>query len=232
MHYSRIKALPSQTYSAAAAVLLNELLKGCISGCIALRRIDRELVAATQHRPLSHATTSTPASPILRMFHPTRLHQLSLAMFSADCWKLSIPAILYVIQNNLQYLAASNLDVATFQVTYQMKILTTAFFSVIMLKKRLSFGKWMALLLLAVGVGIVQLQSTSSSAHATKPAPPLHTSSLRSTIPGEEDEAEAFVSCMLVLQDVLIPTTRSLRPSKPSASCTLSLALLQSALLA
>jgi Nucleotide-sugar transporter len=38
---------------------------------------------------------------------------------SPDCWKLSIPAILYVIQNNLQFIAASNLDVATFQVSYQ-----------------------------------------------------------------------------------------------------------------
>jgi UDP-sugar transporter A1/2/3 len=62
--------------------------------------------------------------------------------------------------------AASNLDVATFQVTYQMKILTTAFFSVIMLRKRLSASKWLALLLLAVGVGIVQIQ-TGNAGHGT-----------------------------------------------------------------
>ncbi len=63
-------------------------------------------------------------------------------MLSRDCFKLAVPAVLYVIQNNLQYMAASNLDVATFQVTYQMKILTTAFFSVVMLRKRLSNVKW------------------------------------------------------------------------------------------
>lgn len=78
-----------------------------------------------------------------------------------------------VIQNNLQYVAASNLDAATFQVTYQMKILTTAFFSVILLRKRLSSPKWFALLLLAIGVATVQIQNGGSkhtdSIHAANP---------------------------------------------------------------
>jgi UDP-galactose transporter len=69
-----------------------------------------------------------------------------------------------VIQNNLQYVAASNLDAATFQVTYQMKILTTAFFSVLMLRKRLSPVKWAALIFLALGVGVVQVQSGAGHA--------------------------------------------------------------------
>ena len=64
-----------------------------------------------------------------------------------------------VIQNNLQYVAASNLDPATFQVTYQMKILTTAAFSVLLLRKKLSSNQWLSLLCLAIGVGIVQIQA-------------------------------------------------------------------------
>ena len=48
---------------------------------------------------------------------------------------------LYTIQKNLLYLAISNLDAAVFQVTYQAKILTTALFSVLILRRKLSCQK-------------------------------------------------------------------------------------------
>jgi UDP-sugar transporter A1/2/3 len=67
-----------------------------------------------------------------------------------------------VIQNNLQYVAATNLEAATFQVSYQMKILTTAAFSVLLLRKQLSANQWLALFFLAIGVGIVQIQTGAS----------------------------------------------------------------------
>jgi UDP-sugar transporter A1/2/3 len=158
MHYSRISTPPSRTYSAATAVLLNELLKCTISTFIALKRIDNSLWES-QRLPEGHSRGFT-------LFHRTRLAALRRNIFSSDCYKLAVPAILYVVQNNLQYVAVSNLDVATFQVTYQMKILTTAFFSVLILGKRLSRGKWGALILLAIGVGIVQIQAVSNAAPA------------------------------------------------------------------
>lgn len=67
-----------------------------------------------------------------------------------------------VIQNNLQYVAATNLEAATFQVSYQMKILSTAAFSVLLLRKQLSASQWLALLFLAIGVGVVQIQTGAS----------------------------------------------------------------------
>ncbi len=41
--------------------------------------------------------------------------------------------------------------------TYELKILMTAFFSVLMLQKRLSVKQWVALVLLFVGVSMVQV---------------------------------------------------------------------------
>ena len=45
-----------------------------------------------------------------------------------------------------------------FQVTYQLKILTTALFSVCMLHKKLGVLKWVSLLLLMLGVTLVQVR--------------------------------------------------------------------------
>jgi UDP-sugar transporter A1/2/3 len=86
----------------------------------------------------------------------------------SGAWKLGVPAILYTIQNNLQYLAVSNLDAATFQVTYQLKILTTALFSVLMLGKRLTGVQWASLVVLTTGVAMVQLLDTSNSSSGSE----------------------------------------------------------------
>ncbi|XP_069100932.1 UDP-galactose translocator-like [Argopecten irradians] len=84
-----------------------------------------------------------------------------------DCVNVSVPSLIYVLQNNLLYVAVSNLDAATFQVTYQLKILTTALFSVAMLKKQLSRLQWVSLVVLFIGVAIVQTQPDNT---ASKPA--------------------------------------------------------------
>ncbi|TIA17229.1 nucleotide-sugar transporter [Aureobasidium pullulans] len=75
--------------------------------------------------------------------------------------------MLYTLQNSLQYVAVSNLDAATFQITYQLKILTTAIFSITMLGHTLGLRKWSSLLLLIVGVAIVQIPAGSDPAMPT-----------------------------------------------------------------
>lgn len=89
---------------------------------------------------------------------------LSSQLFGGDSWRLIIPAGLYSLQNNLMYMAISVLDAASFQVTYQLKILTTAFFAVILLHQRLTGTQWLSLLGLTGGVALVQVSSLEETA--------------------------------------------------------------------
>ncbi|KAJ4522662.1 hypothetical protein HRR83_001152 [Exophiala dermatitidis] len=159
MRYSRI--LPGPRYLSSTAVVLSELLK-CI---ICLSVHIREQFTQSQYTPLP--TLSDEAGPASS---PPRygLQQLWNDLFSAKSGflKLLIPAILYTLQNNLQFVAASNLDAATFQVTYQCKILTTALFAVLMLGQSLSWRRWLALVILTAGVACVQIPSSTTPSHA------------------------------------------------------------------
>lgn len=137
MHESRVKPVVDGTrYLASTAVLMAEIIKFVVS-------IVGEFYALRQSRP---------SAPSHQLFTP-----LFASVFSRDSLKLAIPAILYTFQTSLLYVATSNLEAATFQVTYQLKILTTVLFSVIMLGRKLSRRQWSALLLLTVGIAIVQL---------------------------------------------------------------------------
>jgi solute carrier family 35 (UDP-sugar transporter), member A1/2/3 len=77
--------------------------------------------------------------------------------------KMFVPAGLYCVQNNLAYVAISHLDGPSYQLLYQLKILTTAMFSVMMLGRSLGRHQWASLVLLAIGVTLVQLSAQPSS---------------------------------------------------------------------
>ncbi|XP_001991654.2 UDP-galactose translocator [Drosophila grimshawi] len=77
-----------------------------------------------------------------------------------DTLKVCVPSLVYIVQNNLLYVSASHLDAATYQVTYQLKILTTAMFAVVILRRKLFNTQWGALLLLVMGIVLVQLAQT------------------------------------------------------------------------
>ena len=78
--------------------------------------------------------------------------------------KFAIPALCYTLQNNLWYYALSNLDPITAAVTSQMKVITTAVASVIMLGRRLTRFQWVSLVALTVGMVIMQLPAAASAA--------------------------------------------------------------------
>jgi len=68
------------------------------------------------------------------------------------------------------------------QVTYQLKLLTTALFSVLLLRKQLSELQWFSLFLLFVGIGIVQIQpqkTASPSSQLTSSSSKLTSSEVR-----------------------------------------------------
>ncbi|GAM83896.1 hypothetical protein ANO11243_018860 [Dothideomycetidae sp. 11243] len=126
-------------YLTSTAVFLNEVVKLAISLSLALHDLSRTF---------SNASTAT-----------ALFSELFRQVFTGDSWKLAVPAMLYTLQNSLQYVAIGNLDAATFQVTYQLKILSTAIFSVLLLKRSLNAQKWLSLILLMVGVAVVQTRS-------------------------------------------------------------------------
>lgn len=72
---------------------------------------------------------------------------------SSDFVKLSVPSILYIIQNNLQYIIETRI---IFMVMYQSKIITTALFYSNMLSRRIHHREWSAIGALALGVSIVE----------------------------------------------------------------------------
>lgn len=74
-----------------------------------------------------------------------------------DWINLTVPSLLYTLQNSLQYISMSQLSAPVFQLLYQMKIVTTAVFSVLLLSKTISFGQWLSIVALTGGVALVQL---------------------------------------------------------------------------
>ncbi|GAA6235049.1 UDP-N-acetylglucosamine transporter-like [Lates japonicus] len=139
MRYSRTLQAEGPRYLASSAVVVAEVMK--ILTCV--------LLVFKEHSYSMRALNS-----ILRQ---------EIAHKPIETLKLAIPSGIYTLQNNLLYVALSNLDAATYQVTYQLKILTTALFSVSMLGRRLGVYQWLSLLILMAGVALVQVQYSLKS---------------------------------------------------------------------
>lgn len=120
-------------YLASTAVFIMELMKLGICCCVITYQSDGSLLTELKIHVLE--------SPV-------------------EMAKLSIPSFMYTVQNNLLYFALSNLDAATYQVCYQLKILTTALFSMVLLQRKFSLKKWVALVLLTIGVSVVQISNS------------------------------------------------------------------------
>ncbi|KAK5941358.1 hypothetical protein PMZ80_006636 [Knufia obscura] len=177
MRYSR--TLPGPRYHTSTAVLLSEALKCLISligvlltRCSSTKDADPNQGPAS---PLSDAVRFPPSPK--RSPSPISIsqHQKSTTLLT-----LLVPSVLYTIQNNLQFVAVSNLDAATFQVAYQGKILTTAICAVIFLGKKLSMTQCYSITMLAAGVACASI--------------PLKTTTQQSVSPHHQDHARGIAA--------------------------------------
>lgn len=151
----------------------------------------------TDFPPPSPSSPSFSLPPPLPSYSSSRLQlrqtlrRLKGATFAQGWWKLGVPAGMFVVQNNLQYVAASHLSVSVFQITYQLKvrsslsrveadelmlfqttqILTTALCSVVLLRRTLYRSQWIALFVLTLGVALVQLYQSPSPSSPPPPSP-------------------------------------------------------------
>lgn len=135
MGYSRTEKSVGPMYASSTAVVSMELVK--FFSCFAMVAYERGGIIAML-RCLDEEIVKKPMNVLI----------------------LSVPAICYSVQNNLLYYALSHLDATTFQVGYQLKLLTTAVFSYFMLNKRLSNVQWFSLVVLTVGVILAQLSAS------------------------------------------------------------------------
>ncbi|KAJ1520269.1 hypothetical protein ONE63_004473 [Megalurothrips usitatus] len=133
MRYARTR--PGDMFLSSSAVLMSEFTK--LITCLA--------IVWKEEGSFNRAVSAV---------HNTVIRQ------PVDTLKVCVPSLLYIIQNNLLYVSASHLDAATYQVTYQLKILTTAMFAVTMMRRKLLSTQWISLVTLVCGVILVQLANT------------------------------------------------------------------------
>ena len=162
LRYSR--TWPGRPYLASTAVMLNECCKFTV--CVFSLYAQRGFSIKRSWRAFKEEILGKPK----------------------ETFKLVVPSGLYCLQNNLLFIALTNLDAATYQVTYQLKILTTALFSVMLLKKHINKVQWLALLILTLGVALVQIPSGTPNEESSKPELTKNTTSQNEV--NEEIEAD------------------------------------------
>jgi len=81
-----------------------------------------------------------------------------------DTAQLGVPALCYLLQNRLLFVALSRISATGHQLWSQSKTLFTALFFVRILGRSILPVQWAALLLLMVGVGLVQLGDSAAGA--------------------------------------------------------------------
>eukprot|EP00727_Mastigamoeba_balamuthi_P000057 m51a1_g10048 putative udp-n-acetylglucosamine (369) ;mRNA; r:39636-40902 len=130
--------------------------KYILGTCVFLGELVKMAISATAMLLLrSHKDRGT---PVTDMF----LNSLRTSLPTA------VPALLYFIQNVLQFVGLQNLEAGVFSVLAQLKTLTAAVFGVLMLGKRLSTNQWRALCLLVLAAILIETPSSKRGGSETE----------------------------------------------------------------
>eukprot|EP00929_Paragymnodinium_shiwhaense_P123653 TRINITY_DN9775_c0_g1_i1.p1 TRINITY_DN9775_c0_g1~~TRINITY_DN9775_c0_g1_i1.p1 ORF type:complete len:432 (+),score=51.06 TRINITY_DN9775_c0_g1_i1:184-1296(+) len=98
------------------------------------------------------------------MAHVGRSIKEALFAKPSESTQLLVPAAIYALQNALLQWSSGHLSAAVWQVTYQGKILVTAVFSVVLLKKVIKRVQWLAMATMGIGIAVVQLSNAKEKA--------------------------------------------------------------------
>lgn len=139
---TRVGAESSRHYSVSSVIVMTEVVK---------------LVVCFVAIVVTYYRSSGPSA------RHSSLRAAFAEIVSNDFWKLSVPAGLYTLQNNLLFVALANLEATLFQVLYQSKVLATALLMVLLLKRTLTWVKWGSLFILFLGIVLTQLKGSNVS---------------------------------------------------------------------
>lgn len=148
LRYSRTKA--TEKYISSTAIVASEFIKGLI--CVILVWFENGKRISSILSLIFFCIDCSVTRLIQKLYEEIYNKPM-------ETTKLAIPSGLYAIQNNLLFVALSYLNAATYQVTYQLKILTTALCSVFMLGKKIEKHQWFSLFMLAIGVACVTVRA-------------------------------------------------------------------------
>jgi len=160
MRYSRSSEPPPEgRYNATVAVVICEVFKLIISLALLTRE---EVVGELEKAASESEEASARAKSLAGSRGPFGVNPCGMCSALGkhafgkpyELLRLSVPGLLYTFQNNIAFFAITHLEAATYQLLYQLKILATAIFSILLLRKQISARQWGSLCMLVAGVGL------------------------------------------------------------------------------
>lgn len=153
-------AADQTTYFTSIAVVMDEALKLAVCTAILFVCDFPEKEVSTYHSALEeNGMTGSEGSRFSSWWAFVKSEVFGR---SSGFLSMGIPAVCYTIQKNLSFYAIAQLSPAVYQILFQSKVLTTAFFSYLIMRKEFSRNQKVSLITLFIGLCFVELSNTSS----------------------------------------------------------------------